>query len=181
MLFLFHRQSFKTFKPLVQPPRLGGRKTVGVYATRSPNRPNPVGMSAVRLEAVEQSKGKLCLHIRGGDFLDGTPVLDVKPYIAYADAIAADSTWAVSEEDQVPVEWSAAATAALEHNSSNTDVIRSLITETIAQDPRPAHERGKDGQEGQEWNMQISDFSVFWAVEAGTAIITRMVRRSPLN
>ncbi len=75
------------FKPTVRPPRLGGNKRVGVFATRSPFRPNAIGLSSVRLLQVEQSPtlGPL-LHIAGADLVDGTPILDIKPYIPYADS-----------------------------------------------------------------------------------------------
>ena len=75
VIFIFHKQNYSGFKPLVQPPRLGGKKTMGVYATRSPNRPNPIGLSAVLLDRVEYGEQEIRLHVRGGDFLDGTPVL----------------------------------------------------------------------------------------------------------
>lgn len=156
---------------------------MGVYATRSPNRPNPIGMSAVTLEGVEQKKGKLRLHIRGGDFLDGTPVLDIKPYVPYADAIAtATSTWVTPHESSLSVEWSEEAIAFLERHfhtiESDIIPIKKLIAETIAQDPRPAHEQGKDGRLGQEWNMQIQEFSVFWSVAAAVAFVTRLEIRT---
>ena len=186
VIFLFHKHHYATVKPLVQPPRLGGRKTMGVYATRSPNRPNPIGMSAVKLEGVEQKKGKLRLQICGGDFLDGTPVLDIKPYIPYADAIAsADSTWVTPHEASLTVEWSEGAIATLEHHfhtiESDIKPIQQLISETIAQDPRPAHEQGKDGRKGQEWNMQVREFSVFWSVAADVALITRLEPHQPID
>lgn len=76
------------FSPTVRPPRLGGNRRMGVFATRSPFRPNPVGLSCVRLERVETdcAEGPV-LHIRGADIMDGTPVLDIKPYLPYADCI----------------------------------------------------------------------------------------------
>src|SRR5699024_3684623 len=71
----------------VRPPRLGGNEHMGVFATRSPYRPNPIGLSCVQLESVEfTEKDGPILHILGGDFLDGTPVLDIKPYLAYVES-----------------------------------------------------------------------------------------------
>ena len=74
------------WSPTVRPPRLGGNKRVGVFATRSPYRPNPIGLSSVRLEKIEvtESEGTV-LIVSGADLLDGTPIYDVKPYIAYSD------------------------------------------------------------------------------------------------
>ncbi|MGF1601199.1 MAG: tRNA (N6-threonylcarbamoyladenosine(37)-N6)-methyltransferase TrmO [Thermosynechococcaceae cyanobacterium] len=175
VIFLLH-QSYAKTKPLVQPPRLGGKKTMGVYATRSPNRPNLIGLSAVPLKQVEYQSHQILLHIQGGDFLDGTPVLDIKPYVPYADAIAtATTTWA-TETDSLPVTWSTLAESTLNARIIDVEWLRTLVTDTIAQDPRPAHERGKDGRPGQEWNMRLAGLDVFWQVEAGIATVTRLAQ-----
>ena len=71
----------------VRPPRLGGNRRIGVFASRSPYRPNPIGLSAVRLERISRDCGRLRLHLRGLDLIDGTPILDIKPYLPYTDAI----------------------------------------------------------------------------------------------
>lgn len=83
IVFAFHESITSTFQPTVRPPRLGGNTRVGVFATRAPFRPNPIGLSVVELKSVNGTT----LELAGGDFLDGTPVLDIKPYIPYADAI----------------------------------------------------------------------------------------------
>lgn len=176
VIFLFHGQTFPKFRPLVRPPRLGGNKTMGVYATRSPNRPNQIGLSAVPLDQVEQTTQEILLHIHGGDFLDGTPVLDIKPYVPYADAIAtATSAWAKDADPLLPVEWSPEATTSLATAlGDDLDEVQQVIVDVIAQDPRPGYERRKDGQPGQEWNMRLAGFDIFWKVEAGIAIVTRL-------
>ncbi|MEO1593341.1 MAG: tRNA (N6-threonylcarbamoyladenosine(37)-N6)-methyltransferase TrmO [Cyanobacteria bacterium J06632_22] len=177
VIFLFHGQHYPRVKPLVQPPRLGGRKTMGVYATRSPNRINPIGLSAVRLESVQITGKAICLQVTGGDFLDGTPVLDIKPYVGYADAIAtARAPW--QPETLMAVTWSDAALQVLHQAPpAQRPTLQRMIEETLAQDPRPAHERGKDGQLGQQWNLQLALFSVFWSVTAGQAQVTQLVLR----
>ena len=81
LIFLFDRVCYEEFKPRVRPPRLGGNTYVGVFATRSPFRPNRIGMSIVKLERVIRQKGRVKLVISGADLVDGTPVLDIKPYI----------------------------------------------------------------------------------------------------
>lgn len=83
IVFAFHESVCEKFQPTVRPPRLGGNTRVGVFATRSNFRPNPIGLSVVALKAVHGTT----LELGGGDFLDGTPVLDIKPYIPYADSI----------------------------------------------------------------------------------------------
>ena len=76
----------ETFSPTVRPPRLGGNRRVGVFASRSPFRPNHIGLSCVKLERIEQTSEGPVLVVRGADLMDGTPILDVKPYLPYADS-----------------------------------------------------------------------------------------------
>lgn len=173
VLFFLHH-GYRSSKPLVRPPRLGGQKTMGVYATRSPNRPNSIGLSAVPLKQIEIHSHEILLHVRGGDFLDGTPVLDIKPYVPYADQIPeATSTWATHGDPTLPVAWSPEAQTVLAA-SGQAQEVQALITETLAQDPRPGYERGKDGAPGQTWNMRLAGFDIWWQVEAGTATVTRL-------
>ena len=96
IIFAFHDVDAGHWNPTVRPPRLGGAKRVGLFASRSPHRPNPIGISAVRIDRVEaDARGGPKLHVSGADFLDGTPVLDIKPYIKYADSIPrASDGWA---------------------------------------------------------------------------------------
>lgn len=83
LIWQFHLAERQEWSPTVRPPRLGGNKRVGVFATRSPFRPNPVGLSSVRLLRIEQGP---VLVVAGADLVDGTPIYDIKPYIAYADS-----------------------------------------------------------------------------------------------
>ena len=96
-----------TWSPMVRPPRLGGNKRVGVFATRSPFRPNPIGLSSVKLERVEQhpALGPV-LHLSGADLMDGTPILDIKPYLPHVDshAEALGSFTEKTKEYFIPVE-----------------------------------------------------------------------------
>ncbi len=103
VLFVFDRNS--GWKPKVSPPITGDRKRYGVFATRSPHRPNPIGMSCVKLEKIDGLK----LEVSGHDFLDGTPVLDVKPYIPAADAFPdAKAGWRdEADSSELPVDFSA--------------------------------------------------------------------------
>ena len=91
-----------TWSPMVRPPRLGGNKRVGVFATRSPFRPNPIGLSSVKLERVEQhpALGPV-LHLSGADLMDGTPILDIKPYLPHVDSHA-EALKKVLEQDPRP-------------------------------------------------------------------------------
>lgn len=86
LVWVFDQAVRKDWSPTVRPPRLGGNQRMGVFATRSPFRPNPIALSSVKLAGIEQtSEYGTVLHIRGADLMDGTPILDIKPYIPYAD------------------------------------------------------------------------------------------------
>lgn len=78
----------RDFRPQVRPPRLGGNKKIGVFASRSMYRPSELGLSVVRLERIEVIEGKVLLIINGADMIDGTPIIDIKPYVSYSDALA---------------------------------------------------------------------------------------------
>ncbi len=85
LIWEFSESVGKPWSPTVRPPRLGGNSRLGVFATRSPFRPNPIGLSCVRLIGVEQTKDGAVLVVAGADLMDGTPIYDIKPYIPYAD------------------------------------------------------------------------------------------------
>ena len=88
LVWVFHQAAQRDWSPTVRPPRLGGNARMGVFATRSPFRPNPIALSAVRLDGVERTEAwGTVLRLRGADLVDGTPVLDVKPYLPYADCV----------------------------------------------------------------------------------------------
>ena len=179
VVFVFHRQHYKRFKPRVQPPRLGGKTTKGIYATRSPNRPNPIGLSVVALKEVTFDKDLHRVFVTGGDFLDGTPVLDIKPYVSFVDAIPeARSDWATPLSDGFKVAWSGDALQSLNEIEPDSDLVtcgslglKRLIEQTLALDPRPAHERGKDGKPGQYWGVMIGPVDVRFKVEGGIVVI----------
>ena len=84
-MWVFDKAARDTWSPTVRPPRLGGNARMGVFATRSPFRPNPIALSCVRLAGIEETEEGTVLRIRGADLMDGTPILDIKPYIPYAD------------------------------------------------------------------------------------------------
>ncbi|MBP3633596.1 MAG: tRNA (N6-threonylcarbamoyladenosine(37)-N6)-methyltransferase TrmO [Oscillospiraceae bacterium] len=86
LLWIFSEAVRDTWSPTVLPPRLGGKTRMGVFATRSPFRPNPIGLSSVKLVGFEQTKDGPVLHVAGADLMDGTPILDVKPYLPYTDS-----------------------------------------------------------------------------------------------
>ena len=86
LVWIFSEAIRDTWSPTVLPPRLGGKTRMGVFATRSPFRPNPIGLSSVKLAGFEQTKDGPILHVSGADLMDGTPILDIKPYLPYTDS-----------------------------------------------------------------------------------------------
>lgn len=131
-----------TFKPTVRPPRLGGNQKLGVFASRSPFRPNGMGLSVVKLEAVhaDDPQGPW-IEISGADLVDGTPILDIKPYVPYADSLPdARSEWAATAPIQRPVSFSPEALSAIgQHREPQR--LKAVISEVLAQDPRPAYQQ----------------------------------------
>ena len=134
LVFGFHQTTERGWKPTVRPPRLGGNQRVGVFASRSTHRPNGLGLSLVRLEAVELDAP--LLRVGGLDLLDGTPVYDIKPYLAYAESVPeAQSGFAgeLPERMEVVVEESAR-----EAFEALPERAQAVIREALGLDPRPA-------------------------------------------
>ncbi|MFP5426440.1 MAG: tRNA (N6-threonylcarbamoyladenosine(37)-N6)-methyltransferase TrmO [Gammaproteobacteria bacterium] len=138
LLFLFHQALEDKPRLKVRPPRLGGNKSMGVFATRATHRPNGIGQSVVRLEGVEPGR----LLLSGIDLLDGTPVLDIKPYVPYADSVCgASNLMADGAPVAIAVDWTdSALLQAGEHTQRLGEPLVELIEQCLAQDPRPAYQ-----------------------------------------
>ena len=146
--------------PTVRPPRLGGNTRLGVFATRSPFRPNGLGLSVVRLLSVEPGP---VLRVSGADMVDGTPIFDIKPYIPYSDSIAE----ATSGFTSTP--WEPLAVQLPERlPASATPDWTAALQETLAQDPRPAYQQ--DAQ--RVYHLILKPFEVHFRVENNCAIVT---------
>lgn len=139
LLFLFHQALEDKPRLKVRPPRLGGNTSMGVFATRATHRPNGIGQSVVRLDKVEPGR----LLLSGIDLLDGTPVLDIKPYVPYADSVAgASNSMASASPVPIEVEWSEQALQqAHGHALRLAEPLVALIEQCLAQDPRPAYQQ----------------------------------------
>lgn len=175
ILFVFHHDCLEAgWKPTVRPPRLGGRQSVGVFASRAPYRPNPIGLSAVEHLGLIRTSDGLALRLRGVDMLDGTPVLDIKPYVPYADAIPeARSGFAVAPTALTArsVRFSAAASAALtRYDPDGSRALRELITQVIAQDPRPGYLDRYP--ERREFGLNLMELAIRWRLESDHSLIT---------
>ncbi|MEO5970814.1 MAG: tRNA (N6-threonylcarbamoyladenosine(37)-N6)-methyltransferase TrmO, partial [Bdellovibrionia bacterium] len=179
IVFLFHQHDAKNWKPSIRPPRLRGAKKVGVLASRSPHRPNPIGLSAVKLERIDfDSPGGVELHLSGVDFLDGTPVLDIKPYIPYADSIPeASAGWADEVIKRTPVEFTDVAEASIARLSGEKyPRLRELIVGMLELDPRPASQQRKLpsdglGSQGTRHGFRLFEFDVKWMIRDGSFLV----------
>lgn len=136
LLWHFSAARQESWSPTVRPPRLGGNTRMGVFATRSPFRPNPIGLSCVRLLEVSHDSRGPVLQVAGADLMDGTPIFDIKPYLPYADAYpeAAGGFTAEVSRRQLKVEIPAALLAQIPAAS------RAALTGVLAQDPRPSYQ-----------------------------------------
>lgn len=157
LLFLFHQALEDKPRLKVRPPRLGGNQSMGVFATRATHRPNGIGQSVVKLDKVEAGR----LWLSGIDLLDGTPVLDVKPYVPYADVIAdARNGMAAAAPELILVQWGDAALAqAREHGVRLEEPLIELIEQCLAQDPRPAYQTPTPER---RYGAQFWDLDVRW-------------------
>ncbi|MCK5639819.1 MAG: tRNA (N6-threonylcarbamoyladenosine(37)-N6)-methyltransferase TrmO [Gammaproteobacteria bacterium] len=164
--FVFHQAQREQWKPMVRPPRLGGNKRVGVFASRSPFRPNPIGLSLVELDGIGKENGKLLLHIRGIDLVDGTPVLDIKPYLPYAEALtdARGGFAKVAPEKIFSVEFSPQAEAQCREKENTIPELKAVIEQLLQHDPRPAYSELDD----RIYGIRIYDFDLKWRAEEGT-------------
>lgn len=137
LLWRFSECADKPFTPTVRPPRLGGNTRMGVFATRSPFRPNSIGLSCVRLEKIEfETSEAPVLHIAGADLMDGTPILDIKPYLPYADSVpTASGGFALqSKEDILNVDFPHELLKKIPEEK------QPALLRVLAQDPRPAYQ-----------------------------------------
>ncbi|MBQ2580082.1 MAG: tRNA (N6-threonylcarbamoyladenosine(37)-N6)-methyltransferase TrmO [Ruminococcus sp.] len=135
------------FSPTVRPPRLGGNERTGVFATRSPFRPNPLGLSCVKLERVIKQQDRIVLEISGADMKDGTPVFDVKPYIPYADCISSAQGGFAQQHstDRLRVEFAGELLQKIPEQK------RDALIEVLSLDPRPAYQDDTDRTYGFEF------------------------------
>ncbi|MBT1444788.1 tRNA (N6-threonylcarbamoyladenosine(37)-N6)-methyltransferase TrmO [Shewanella sp. JM162201] len=175
LLFCFHENLAQGWKNTVRPPRLGGNEKMGVFATRSTFRPNGIGQSVVRLHDIVRRKGKLCLEISGMDLLDGTPVIDIKPYIPFSDSVP-DALGGMAQEApvQIGVSYSDEALsqiAALAKGDERPN-LASLIEGVLAQDPRPAYKKAKD--DPKLYQVALYDLDIFWCIKDDKAHVLEL-------
>ena len=163
LIWKFTEAERDTWSPTVRPPRLGGNKRIGVFATRSPYRPNPIGLSVVKIESIEQDKtlGPV-ITVSGADLLNGTPIYDIKPYIPYADSKPdAKEGFTSVEKRRCEVVCDKALLGVLPEELQNA------LIEVLSEDPRPAYQSDRE----RIYKMSFGGFRVSFKVEYQTLIV----------
>ena len=167
LIWQFSEAVREEWSPTVRPPRLGGNKRMGVFATRSPFRPNPIGLSSVRLIGIEETESEgTVLIVSGADILDGTPIYDIKPYLKFTDSHEdATSGFADGVKDyEIEVDFP----ETLLERVDECD--RTALITVLKNDPRPAY---KDEGE-REYGMKYGRYEVFFKVAHGVLKVTRV-------
>ena len=170
--FVFHQTMQQGWKAQVRPPRLGGNKKIGVFATRSTFRPNPIGLSVVKLEGIQHHRNGIEILISGMDLLDATPVLDIKPYVAYSDCISHSINGFAEDKpgQSMLVSFSNEAERICHKLLTEYPDLDRMIEEILAQDPRPAYKKTQANT--QEYAMRLYDFDIRWQVENNQTLVT---------
>jgi tRNA-Thr(GGU) m(6)t(6)A37 methyltransferase TsaA len=140
VIFVFHKDLKKTWTPEVMTPRVELERKIGVLSTRSPHRPNPIGLSALKIERIDvEAKPGAKIYVSGLDLLDGTPILDIKPYIPYCDSISeASGAWASNPIEKFPVFFSEESLEMIQTKiQMNYPDFQKFITQIVELDPRP--------------------------------------------
>ncbi|OAT45298.1 tRNA (N6-threonylcarbamoyladenosine(37)-N6)-methyltransferase TrmO [Proteus hauseri] len=177
LLFIFHQTAQHGWHPLVRPPRLGGNAKMGVFATRSTFRPNPIGMSLVELKKVKIDNQSVILELGSLDLIDGTPIIDIKPYLPFAeshpDAIAGFAQYA--PDDEMAVFFSQQASEQLQHYANEYPNLSRFITQVLQQDPRPAYKKGE--QSDRVYAAHLLEFNIRWQVNGQQTLVVSIEPR----
>lgn len=179
LISYFHLNTNKKFRPKVHPPRLRG-ETIGLFASRSPHRPTPIGLSLARLVKVDGAT----LHLAGIDLVDGTPILDVKPYIPEWDAVP-DASPGWTKDAPFPTLKVAFSTAALKDVAAaekrlKTTGLRKLLADILRQDLRNPRDRSQSA-DGLELGFFLHDFEARFVVRKGTARVVRLLTGTTMH
>ncbi|RKS85709.1 tRNA-Thr(GGU) m(6)t(6)A37 methyltransferase TsaA [Orbus hercynius] len=167
LLFVFNQTMAQGWQPTVRPPRLGGNEKMGVFASRSTFRPNPIGLSAVELQDICIDKDRIILQLGSVDIVDNTPIIDIKPYIPYSDCYPdAKAGYANNKPGkQLTVQFN-------QHTQTqllSQPALQQLIIQVISQDPRPAYKQ--KSLKRQEFGISLYQFNIRFCVENNVATI----------
>ncbi len=163
IIFIFSECYDRGWKPKVRPPRLGGNKKIGVFASRSPFRPNPLGMSAVKLLSVNKRQGQIIIDVESADLMNGTPIIDIKPYIPYTDSISTASNDLAESFSplQQPIFFSIQAQQVCEqYLLKHQQSLSTMIEQVLRCDPRPAYQASTC----REYGISLFDLNIRWQI-----------------
>jgi tRNA-Thr(GGU) m(6)t(6)A37 methyltransferase TsaA len=182
VIFLFHKAQHKNYRPKVQPPRLEGGR-VGVFASRSPHRPNPIGLSLLELVEVNRSG----VWVKGVDLIDGTPVLDIKPYLPEVESQPHAQRGWLEELSWKPlrVEWTSSSEVQVSVEAKRLNCLRlkELIENTLAQEPRPQVYRQADQRAQpykEKYAFELYDLDVVFVSKSPGALLVVEVKQKSL-
>lgn len=165
LIFQFNHIPQGKWQPTVRPPRLGGNRRIGVFASRATHRPNPLGLSKVELRSIEYKQDKVLLHLGSVDLVDGTPIFDIKPYIAFADS-EPNALCGFAQEKPLPlleVIFSSAAQSAVQKLEEKRPHLQRFITQVLQQDPRPAYQQGQVSE--RIYGVRLFEFNVRFQIK----------------
>lgn len=167
LLWIFSENIRSGFSPTVRPPRLGGNRRMGVFATRSSFRPNPLALSAVKIEKIVPSPDGPIIVVSGADLMDGTPIVDIKPYLPYADAISESRGGFTDKLRFTPLE--------VRFPEGELEKIhpekREVLLKILSEDPRPAYQRDSD----RVYGFRFADWNVKFTVVENVLQVTNVV------
>ncbi len=167
LLWIFSENIRSGFSPTVRPPRLGGNRRMGVFATRSSFRPNPLALSVVKIEKIVPSPDGPIIVVSGADLMDGTPIVDIKPYLPYADAISESRGGFTDKLRFTPLE--------VRFPEGELEKIhpekREVLLKILSEDPRPAYQRDSD----RVYGFRFADWNVKFTVAENVLQVTNVV------
>ena len=168
LIWEFSSNRHSDWHPTVRPPRLGGNATMGVFATRSPFRPNPLGLSCVEIDRIEYSTAEgPIIYVRGADLMDGTPIYDIKPYIRYADSRPDAVCGYADEIPQKTLEVVMSEAVRMELGDKAEAVV-----EILAYDPRPSYQNDPE----RVYGLSYAGYDIKFVVVDNTLTVTELVK-----
>lgn len=167
LIWEFDRNTHKSQSLTVRPPRLGGNERVGVFASRSPFRPNPLGLSSVKLEAIEKRDGRICLIVSGADLVSGTPIYDIKPYIRFSDSHEDAISGYVDER-----EFHTLTVKIPENELAKVDGdTAKVLYDILANDPRPAYKNDE-----KEYGFKFAGAEIKFVVNGDELTVKEIIK-----
>jgi tRNA-Thr(GGU) m(6)t(6)A37 methyltransferase TsaA len=175
LLFIFHQTLQRGWKSKVKAPRLGGNNSIGVLATRSTHRPNGIGMSVVKNKGLVKESNGTFLAVEGVDLVDATPIVDIKPYLPYADSIT-EATDILSNHPPIPsreVVFDETVSSAVHNVEKYHAGFTALLTNVLSQDPRPAYKHKIDS-DPKTYKVALYDVDIGFVISNGVVVVTEI-------